>query len=66
MGVTWTGETRVACGLRVWSRRPHDGAERCLLGLFDAAAGGLAEWSEFDVEGSSVLASRSVGSPAKT
>jgi hypothetical protein len=26
----------------------HHGAPRCLLGLFDAAAAGLAEWSEFD------------------
>jgi hypothetical protein len=23
---------------------------RCLLGLFDAAAAGLADWSEFDAE----------------
>ena len=28
----------------------HHGAPRCLLGLFDAAATGLAEWSEFDAE----------------
>jgi hypothetical protein len=28
----------------------HDGAPRCLLGLFDAASGGLADWSEFDGE----------------
>ena len=28
----------------------HHGAQRCLLGLFDAAAEGLAEWSEFDAE----------------
>jgi hypothetical protein len=28
----------------------HDRAPRCLLGLFDAAAGGLADWSEFDAE----------------
>ena len=28
----------------------HHGAPRCLLGLFDAAAGGLADWSEFDAE----------------
>ncbi len=27
----------------------HPGASRCLLGLFDAA-GGLADWSEFDAE----------------
>jgi hypothetical protein len=26
----------------------HDGAPRCLLGLFDAEAGGLADWSEFE------------------
>ena len=26
----------------------HHGASRCLLGLIDAAAGGLADWSEFD------------------
>src|SRR5918993_5829120 len=25
-------------------------APRCLLGLFDEAAGGLADWSEFDAE----------------
>ena len=28
---------------------PHR-APRCQLGLFDAAAGGLADWSEFDAE----------------
>jgi hypothetical protein len=28
----------------------HHGAPRWLLGLFDAAAGGLADWSEFDME----------------
>jgi hypothetical protein len=28
----------------------HHGAPRCLLGLFDAAATGLASWSEFDTE----------------
>jgi hypothetical protein len=28
----------------------HHGAPRCLLGLFDAAAGGFADWSEFDAE----------------
>ena len=28
----------------------HHGAPRCLLRLFDAAAGGLADWSEFDAE----------------
>jgi hypothetical protein len=29
----------------------HHGAPRCLLGLFDAAAaGGLADWSEFVTE----------------
>jgi hypothetical protein len=28
----------------------HHGAPRWLLGLFDAAATGLAEWSEFDAE----------------
>jgi hypothetical protein len=26
------------------------GASRCLLGLFDAADGNLADWSEFDAE----------------
>jgi hypothetical protein len=26
------------------------GAPRCLLGLFDVAAAGLADWSEFDAE----------------
>jgi hypothetical protein len=28
----------------------HHGAPRCLLGLFDAAGGDLADWSEFDAE----------------
>ena len=28
----------------------HHGAPRCLLGLFDAAAGCLTDWSEFDSE----------------
>jgi hypothetical protein len=28
----------------------HHGAPRCLLGLFDTAAGGLADRSEFDTE----------------
>jgi hypothetical protein len=28
----------------------HHGAPRCLLGLFDAAVGGLVAWSEFDAE----------------
>jgi hypothetical protein len=28
----------------------HHGAPRCLLGLFDAVAGSLADWSEFDAE----------------
>jgi hypothetical protein len=28
----------------------HHFAPRCLLGLFDVAAGGLADWSEFDAE----------------
>ncbi len=28
----------------------HHGAPRYLLGLFDAAATGLADWSEFDEE----------------
>jgi hypothetical protein len=28
----------------------YHGAPRCLLGLFDAAAGDLADWSEFDEE----------------
>ena len=28
----------------------HRGAPSCLLGLFDAAAGGLADRSEFDTE----------------
>ena len=28
----------------------HHGAPRCLPGLFDAAAGGLADWTEFDAE----------------
>jgi hypothetical protein len=28
----------------------HHGAPRCLLRIFDAAARGLADWSEFDAE----------------
>ena len=28
----------------------HHGAPRCLLGLFDAAAAGLADWSAFEAE----------------
>jgi hypothetical protein len=28
----------------------HHYAPRCLLGLFDAAAGDLADWSEFEAE----------------
>ena len=28
----------------------HHGASRCLLGLFDAAATGLADWSVFNAE----------------
>ena len=28
----------------------HHGAARCLLALFDAAAGGFGPWSEFDAE----------------
>jgi hypothetical protein len=28
----------------------HHGGPRCLLGLFDVAATGLADWSEFDAE----------------
>ena len=28
----------------------HHGASRCLPGLFDVAAGGLADWTEFDAE----------------
>ena len=28
----------------------HHGAPRCLLGIFDAEAGRLADWSEFDGE----------------
>jgi hypothetical protein len=28
----------------------HHGAPRCLLGLLDAAATGLVDWSEFDTE----------------
>ena len=42
----------------------HHGAPRCLLGLLDAAAEGLADWSEFDTE-PSVGVSRSVGFAAK-
>jgi hypothetical protein len=43
----------------------HHGAIRRLLGLFDAAAGDLADWSEFDAEAER-WGSRSVGSPART
>jgi hypothetical protein len=28
----------------------HHFAPRCLLALFDAAAGSIADWSEFDAE----------------
>jgi hypothetical protein len=28
----------------------RDGAPRCLLGVFDAPAGSIADWSEFDAE----------------
>ena len=28
----------------------HHSAPRCLLGLFDTAATGLADWAEFDAE----------------
>jgi hypothetical protein len=28
----------------------HHGAPRCLPGLFEAAATGLADWTEFDAE----------------
>jgi hypothetical protein len=42
----------------------HHGAPHCLLGLFDAVATGLADWSEFD-ERLSVGASTFVGFPAK-
>jgi hypothetical protein len=28
----------------------HDGAPRCLLGVFDTATGGLVDLSEFDAE----------------
>jgi len=40
-------------------------ASRCLIGLFDAVARGLADWQS-SVQRPSVGASRSVGSPAKT
>src|SRR5687768_10244515 len=39
----------------------HHGAPRCQLGLFDAAAGGLADWRS-STRRPSVGASRSVGS----
>jgi hypothetical protein len=41
IGVTWIGETRADV---------HHGAPGYLLSLFDAAAGGLCDWSEFDAE----------------
>jgi hypothetical protein len=44
----------------------HHGGPRSLLGLFDVAATGLADWSEFDAEAERLRASRSVESPAKT
>jgi hypothetical protein len=43
----------------------HHSAPRCLLGLFDAAAGGLADWQS-STRRPSIFASRSAGSPAKT
>jgi hypothetical protein len=39
------GEMATESGADVYHGAPH-----CLLGLFDAAAGGLADWSEFDAE----------------
>ena len=51
MGVTWVGEPRVARPAAAESGADiHHGAPRCLLGLFDAAPGGLADWAEFDAE----------------
>lgn len=49
MRVTWVGETRA----ERWplSLGPTSTtAPRCLLRLFDGAAGGLADWSELDAE----------------
>jgi hypothetical protein len=43
----------------------HHDAPRCLLGLFDAAATGLADWSVFDAEAARWGIEVSVGSPAK-
>jgi hypothetical protein len=44
----WPGPVKLGRpdGRRVWGRCPP----RCLLGLFDAAATGLADWSVFDAE----------------
>jgi len=42
----------------------HDGAPRCLLGVFDAAAGSIADWSG-STRRLSAGASRSAGSRAK-
>ncbi len=41
----------------------YHGSPRCLLRLFDAVAGGLADWQR-STRRPSVGASRSVGSPA--
>lgn len=46
--MTWTGETRAA--IRPPSLGQTSTTARCLLGLLDAAAAGLADYSEFDAE----------------
>jgi hypothetical protein len=43
----------------------YRGAPRCLLELFDAAAAGLADWSEFYTEAER-LSIEVRGAPAKT
>jgi len=43
----------------------HHGTPRCLLRLIDAAAGGLADWSEFDTEAER-FSIEVRGAPAKT
>ena len=50
MRVIWIGETRAERWPPSLGAEVHHGAPRCLLGLFDAAAAGLADWSEFDAE----------------
>jgi hypothetical protein len=50
IGVAWTGEARAARWPPRQGATSHDGAPRCLFGLFDAEATGLADCSEFGAE----------------